>query len=325
MPPAFSVIALAPTTPARPSAAETEATRARPHDAAPLVEQALREAGLPLPEPVTGGHDDDADGPGYAWARWPLGELEDAPAAAAMLRSVLRPDPVAQAVPGVDLAVVPDALHDGGRLLLIMDVDSTLIQQEVIEMLAAHAGREAEVAAVTDAAMRGELDFAQSLHARVEALAGLPVRVIEEVVGMVRLSPGAERLVTALLADGHHVAAVSGGFTQVLTPLAGRLGLTHHRANVLEVRDGALTGRVEGAVVDRAVKAASLREWAAAGDVAPDHVIAVGDGANDLDMLAGAALSVAYNAKPALRRAADAQLNLPRLDAIGALAGLPDF
>nr|WP_229659852.1 phosphoserine phosphatase SerB [Tersicoccus solisilvae] len=251
--------------------------------------------------------------------------MADAPAAVTMLRSVLRPDPVAQAVPGLDLAVVPDALHDGGRLLLIMDVDSTLIQQEVIEMLAAHAGREAEVAAVTDAAMRGELDFAQSLHARVEALAGLPVRVIEEVVGMVRLSPGAERLVAALLAGGHRVAAVSGGFGQVLSPLAERLGLTHHRANLLGVRDGALTGRVDGTVVDRAVKAASLRAWAAADGVAPDHVIAVGDGANDLDMLAAAGLSVAYNAKPALRHAADAQLNLPRLDAVGALAGLPGF
>lgn len=321
MPPAFSVIALAPTGP-------TDATT--PEDAAPLVARAVAQAGLDLPEPVLGGHapaadEPDADRAGYAWVRWPLGRLADAGAAVAMLRSVLRPDPVAQAVPGVDLAVVPDALHDGGRLLLIMDVDSTLIQQEVIEMLAAHAGREAEVAAVTDAAMRGELDFAASLHARVEALAGLPVRVLEEVVGMVRLSPGAERLVAALLADGHRVAAVSGGFTQVLTPLAERLGLTHHRANVLQVRDGVLTGRVEGTVVDRAVKAASLRAWAGQEGVAPGHVIAAGDGANDLDMLAAAGLSVAYNAKPALRRAADAQLNLPRLDAVGALAGLPGF
>lgn len=319
------MIALAPTTPAHAGTDRTDDPVVPLQPAAALVERAVAETGLALPAPVHGGRPDDADGTGYAWARWPLGELEDAPAAVAMLRSVLRPDPVAQAVPGVDLAVVPDALHDGGRLLLIMDVDSTLIQQEVIEMLAAHAGREAEVAAVTDAAMRGELDFAQSLHARVEALAELPVRVIEEVVSLVRLSPGAERLVAALLAGGHHVAAVSGGFTQVLAPLAERLNLTHHRANQLGVRDGALTGRVEGDVVDRAVKAASLRAWAAAGDVAHDHVIAVGDGANDLDMLAAAGLAVAYNARPALRHAADAQLNLPRLDAVGALAGLPGF
>lgn len=293
--------------------------------AAALVGRAVAQTGRSLPEPVIGGHPRDADGPGYAWARWPLGELEDAPAAVAMLRSVLRPDPVAQAVPGVDLAVVPDALHDGGRLLLVMDVDSTLIRQEVIEMLAAHAGREAEVAAVTDAAMRGELDFAASLHARVDVLAGLPVSVIDEVSARVRLSPGAERLVAALLGAGHRVAAVSGGFTQVLAPLAERLGLTHYRANDLEVVDGALTGRVTGTVVDRSVKAASLHAWATAGDVASDHVIAVGDGANDLDMLAAAGLSVAYNAKPPLRHAADAQLNLPRLDAVGALIGLPGF
>ncbi|OMH26373.1 phosphoserine phosphatase SerB [Tersicoccus phoenicis] len=316
-------MALAPNTPANAGLAHD--VDAAPRDAASLVERAAAEAGLSLPQPVFGGHPGDADGPGYGWARWPLGALEDAPATVAMLRSVLRPDPVAQAVPGVDLAVVPDDLHDGGRLLLILDVDSTLIQQEVIELLAAHAGREAEVAAVTDAAMRGELDFARSLHARVEALAGLPVRVITEVVEAVRLSPGAERLVAAMLADGHRVAAVSGGFDQVLTPLAERLGLSHHRANLLGVRDGALTGRVEGTVVDRAVKAASLREWAARDGVAPDHVIAVGDGANDADMLAAAGLSVAYNAKPALRRVADAQLNLPRLDAVGALAGLPGF
>lgn len=314
------MIAVAPVTPADAGPAVS------PLDAAPVVGRAVREAGLRLPEPALGGYvpsDDDGadDNAGYTWARWPLGEPVDP----STVPAVLRPDPLAQAVPGVDLAVVPDALHDGERLLLILDVDSTLIQQEVIELLAAHAGREAEVAAVTDAAMRGELDFARSLHARVEALAGLPVRVITEVVEAVRLSPGAERLVAAMLADGHRVAAVSGGFDQVLTPLAERLGLSHHRANLLGVRDGALTGRVEGTVVDRAVKAASLREWAARDGVAPDHVIAVGDGANDADMLAAAGLSVAYNAKPALRRVADAQLNLPRLDAVGALAGLPGF
>ena len=213
-------------------------------------------------------------------------------------------------------AVVPSSLLAEGRKLLVMDVDSTLIKQEVIELLAAHAGREAEVAAVTAAAMRGELDFAQSLHARVQTLAGLPESVIAEVGGRIELSDGAEVLVHEFLAAGHAVAVVSGGFTQVLEPLAERLKLTRQRANLLEIVDGRLTGRVSGAVVDRAVKARSLREWAAELDIGPDSTLAVGDGANDLDMLSAAALGVAFNAKPAVQAAADAVVNLPQLDVV---------
>lgn len=213
-------------------------------------------------------------------------------------------------------AVVPSSLLAAGRKLLVMDVDSTLIKQEVIELLAAHAGREAEVAAVTAAAMRGELDFAQSLHARVQSLAGLPESVIAEVGGRIELSDGAEVLVQEFLAAGHAVAVVSGGFTQVLEPLAERLKLTRQRANLLEIVDGHLTGRVSGPVVDRAVKAQSLREWAAELDIDPGSTLAVGDGANDLDMLAAAALGVAFNAKPAVQAAADAVVNLPQLDVV---------
>ncbi len=217
---------------------------------------------------------------------------------------------------GAASAVVPSSLLEPARKLLVMDVDSTLIKQEVIELLAAHAGREAEVAAVTEAAMRGELDFAQSLHQRVKALAGLPESVIAEVGARIELSDGAEALVKELLAAGHAVAVVSGGFSQVLDPLAERLQLTHARANLLGIRDGVLTGTVEGAVVDRAVKARSLREWAAEQGIEERHTIAVGDGANDLDMLAAAALGVAFNAKPAVQAAADAVLNLPNLDVV---------
>lgn len=213
-------------------------------------------------------------------------------------------------------AVVPPSLLGGERKLLVMDVDSTLIKQEVIELLAAHAGREAEVAAVTAAAMRGELDFAQSLHARVQSLAGLPESVIAEVGERIELSEGAELLVQEFLAAGHAVAVVSGGFTQVLEPLAERLKLTRQRANLLEIVDGRLTGRVSGAVVDRAVKAQSLREWAAELEITPGSTLAVGDGANDLDMLAAAALGVAFNAKPAVQAAADAVVNLPQLDVV---------
>ena len=217
---------------------------------------------------------------------------------------------------GGQTAVVPSSLLEPARKLLVMDVDSTLIKQEVIELLAAHAGREAEVAAVTEAAMRGELDFAQSLHHRVKALAGLPVSVIDEVGARIELSDGAEALVKEFLAAGHAVAVVSGGFSQVLDPLAARLQLTHARANLLGIAGGVLTGSVEGPVVDRAVKARSLREWAAGLGIEERHTIAVGDGANDLDMLAAAALGVAFNAKPAVQAAADAVLNLPNLDVV---------
>jgi phosphoserine phosphatase len=217
---------------------------------------------------------------------------------------------------------VPAELRRAPRKLVIMDVDSTLIQQEVIELLAAHAGTEAQVAEVTAAAMRGELDFAASLHARVETLAGLPESVLAEVGRKVLLSEGAERLVRAARDGGHVVAAVSGGFRQILAPLAESLGLDHALANELEVADGVLTGRVSGDVVDRAAKEAALRRWSAAEGIALEHTIAIGDGANDLDMLAAAGIGIAYNAKPAVRAAADAQINIAYLDAARFIAGI---
>ncbi|WP_104164877.1 phosphoserine phosphatase SerB [Arthrobacter sp. SX1312] len=226
------------------------------------------------------------------------------------------------AASGVGAALVPAPTYAPGPKLLIMDVDSTLIRQEVIELLAAHAGREAEVAAVTEAAMRGELDFAQSLHHRVRALQGLPATVIGEVVERIELSDGAEDLVAAYLGAGHRVGVVSGGFSQVLAPLAERLRLSFAKANDLEILDGALTGRVAGAVVDRREKERTLRAEAERAGVQPAAVIAVGDGANDLDMLGAAGLGVAFNAKPAVRAAADVALDLPDLDVVRHFAGL---
>ncbi|WP_309123850.1 phosphoserine phosphatase SerB [Arthrobacter sp.] len=216
----------------------------------------------------------------------------------------------------IGIAVVPPALLSEGTKLLIMDVDSTLIKQEVIELLAAHAGREAEVAAVTESAMRGELDFAQSLHARVSVLAGLAEGVIEDVGTRIELSEGAEHLVEAFLDAGHLVAVVSGGFSQILEPLAARLKLTHAKANELGVDAGTLTGSVIGPVVDRAEKERCLRAWAEAAGIPLERTVAVGDGANDLDMLAAAGLGVAFNAKPAVRAAADAAVNFPHLDVV---------
>ena len=225
--------------------------------------------------------------------------------------------------PALGVAVVPWGITSGaGPSLLVMDVDSTLIKQEVIELLAAHAGRQQEVAAVTDAAMRGELDFTQSLHARVEALAGLPASVIDDVGAAIELSDGADVLIQAFLDAGHQVAAVSGGFSQILDPLAGRLQLTHARANLLEIRNGRLTGKVDGPVVDRAQKERALREWSAGAGIPLERTIAVGDGANDLDMLRAAALGVAFNAKPAVRADADAAIDLPRLDIVRHFAGI---
>lgn len=223
---------------------------------------------------------------------------------------------------GLFTAIVPSRLRQAPRKLLIMDVDSTLIQQEVIELLADHAGVGAEVAAVTEAAMRGELDFTESLYARVATLEGLPVSVVDDVRRAVRLSPGADTLIRSFSAAGHPVAVVSGGFSQILDPLAKELQIDYAQANVLDSADGRLTGKVVGAVTDRAAKAEALRRWAQQSSVPLDATVAIGDGANDIDMLATAGFGIAYNAKQALRQAADAQINIPQLDVAVALAGV---
>jgi phosphoserine phosphatase len=246
-------------------------------------------------------------------------ELPDATAAGlAALRHAVAESPVT----GLDTALVPAGLRLAERKLLIMDVDSTLIQQEVIELLAAYAGKREEVAAVTEAAMRGELDFTQSLHARVAVLAGLPAAVVDSVRNEVKLSLGAAELVAAFKAAGHVVAVVSGGFNQILEPIAAELGLDYWQANELEIVDGELTGKVLGPVVDRAAKEKFLREWSAAEGIALEHTVAVGDGANDLDMLGAAGIGVAFNAKPAVRAVADAAVNMPYLDAVRHVAGV---
>lgn len=199
-----------------------------------------------------------------------------------------------------------------------MDVDSTLITGEVVEMLAAHAGSRALVAQITERAMRGEIDFAQSLRERVATLAGLPVSVFDDVLAEVVLTPGAAELVAELQGRGWPVGLVSGGFLEVAGPLAARLGITRVHANRLEVRDGRLTGRVDGPVVDRATKATTLAAWAAELGVPMSRTVAIGDGANDLDMIAAAATGIAFNAKPVVVQAADAAVD-GRLDAVLAL------
>lgn len=223
---------------------------------------------------------------------------------------------------GVDIAVQPGGLMRWAKRLVLMDVDSTLIQQEVIELLAAKAGVEAQVREITQAAMRGELDFAQSLAARVALLEGLPVSVIEQVRSEISLTPGARTLVRTLQRLGHTVAVVTGGFIEVIEPLLNDLGIEFCRANSLEISNGLLTGKTIGTVIDRPAKAVALREFAALAGVDIEQTIAIGDGANDLDMITAAGLGIAFNAKPALRAAADSTVNQPYLDSVLYLMGI---
>jgi phosphoserine phosphatase len=257
----------------------------------------------------------------FRLAKYPVTAVEFAVsgAEAAVLRSALAPEASAR---GVDVAVVPSGLQRRAQRLVVMDVDSTVIQDEVIELFAAHAGCEAEVAAVTTRAMRGELDFEQSLHARVALLAGLDASVVDKVRAEVRLTPGARTLVRTLKRLGCQVGIVSGGFTQVTDDLKERLGLDFAAANTLEVVDGRLTGKVTGPIVDRAGKARLLREFAAQAGVPLSQTVAIGDGANDLDMLNAAGLGVAFNAKPLVREAADTAVNVPFLDTVLYLLGI---
>ncbi len=223
---------------------------------------------------------------------------------------------------GADIAVAPGGLARRGRRLVVLDVDSTFIQDEVIELIADHAGTRAEVAAVTERAMRGDLDFEESLRARVATLAGVPETVLATVREQVELTPGAATLVRTLNRLGFTVALVSGGFLEIVGPLAQALGIRHARANRLEVRDGLLTGQVVGQVVDRAAKAAALREFAAAEGLPLARTVAIGDGANDLDMIAAAGLGIAFNAKPTVRAQADAAVTVPYLDSVLHLLGI---
>ena len=236
---------------------------------------------------------------------------------------VLRPLLAAEAASqGIDIAVQPANLLRRSMRLIVMDVDSTLIQGEVIEMLAAHAGCEEQVARITEQAMAGELDFEQSLRARVALLKGVPAEAVDEVYEAITLAPGARTLVRILRRLGYRFALVSGGFSQITDRLAADLGIHYSRANELEIVDGVLTGQVIGEVVDRAAKARALREFAADIGVPDGATIAIGDGANDLDMLNAAGLGIAYNAKPMVRNAADASVNVPYLDTIMYLLGI---
>ncbi len=246
-------------------------------------------------------------------------ELDVSGADPDLLRAQLTETAVAA---GVDIAVQRTGLHRRAKRLVVMDVDSTLIQGEVIEMLAAHAGCEAEVREITLAAMRGEVDFEESLRSRVQLLAGTPTSAVGEVRRSIALAPGARTLVRTLKRLGIQIGIVSGGFSQVVDALVEDLGLDFGAANTLEISDDRLTGRLVGPIVDRAGKAMALRTFAAAARVPLSQTVAIGDGANDLDMLSTAGLGVAFNAKPLVRRAADTSVSVPYLDSVLFLLGI---
>ncbi|TDD55740.1 phosphoserine phosphatase SerB [Nonomuraea terrae] len=254
-------------------------------------------------------------------AQWPVTciELSVSGADPAALRVELAAEAAAQEV---DVAVQRTGLSRRAKRLIVMDVDSTLIQGEVIELLAAHAGCLEEVARVTEEAMRGELDFAESLKRRVALLEGLPAEVFDRVRKEVVLTPGARTLVRTLKRLDYRFAIVSGGFTQITDGLVEELGIDYSAANVLEVVDGRLTGRVVGEIVDRPGKARALERFARQAGLPISQTVAIGDGANDLDMIAAAGLGIAFNAKPVVRQAADTAVNTPYLDSILYLLGI---
>jgi phosphoserine phosphatase len=233
-----------------------------------------------------------------------------------------RPLAAVAAEQSADIAVQEAGLDRRGQYLVVMDVDSTFIQNEVIDLLADEANVMEQVSEITERAMAGELDFEESLRARAALLAGLPMAALDRVQKRITLTPGARTLCRTLHRLGYRVALVSGGFTEVIAPLAAELGVSDVRANTLEVVDGVLTGQVIGPIVDRLGKRTALEEIAREHDIPPRRTIAIGDGANDVDMLAAAGLGIAFNAKAAALAAADTSLNQPYLDSVLYLIGV---
>ncbi len=222
----------------------------------------------------------------------------------------------------IDIAVERSGLARRAKRIVLLDMDSTLIKEEVIDLLAEKYGVGAQVAEITEKAMRGELDFAQSLTSRVELLTGAQGTILEKAKAEITLTSGARTLIRTLHRLGHKVGVVSGGFLDVIEPILQDLDIDFYRANKLELVDGKLTGKITGQIIDREAKAQALRDFAAAEGVSLAQTIAIGDGANDLGMLEIAGLGIAFNAKPAVRQAANSSINSPYLDSVLYLMGI---
>ncbi len=223
---------------------------------------------------------------------------------------------------GMDIAVEQSGLARRAKRIVLLDMDSTLIQEEVIDLIAEKYGVGAQVSEITEAAMRGELDFSGSLAARVALLTGAETSILEEVKREITLTPGARTLIRTLHRLGHKVGVVSGGFINVIEPLLKELNIDFYRANNLEIIGDKLSGKITGKVIDREAKAEALREFANSEGVSLAQTIAIGDGANDLGMLEIAGLGIAFNAKPAVRAAAASSINSPYLDSVLYLMGI---
>jgi len=222
----------------------------------------------------------------------------------------------------IDLAVEPSSRAREAKRLVLLDMDSTLIQQEVIDLLAKHAGKLDQVSQITERAMAGDLDFSQALSARVALLAGLDQSVIELVRKEITLTNGAKELIETLHKQGHKVGVVSGGFLDVIEPILKNLKIDFYRANKLEIMNGKLTGKTEGAIIDRVAKFSSLQEFAKIEGVELLQTVAIGDGANDLDMIEAAGLGIAFNAKPKVAAAAATTISTSDLSTVLLLMGI---
>jgi phosphoserine phosphatase len=222
----------------------------------------------------------------------------------------------------IDLAVEPSSRAREAKRLVLLDMDSTLIQQEVIDLLAKHAGKLDQVSQITERAMAGDLDFSQALSARVALLAGLDQSVIELVRKEITLTNGAKELIETLHKQGHKVGVVSGGFLDVIEPILKDLKIDFYRANKLEIMNGKLTGKTEGAIIDRVAKFSSLQEFAKIEGVELSQTVAIGDGANDLDMIEAAGLGIAFNAKPKVAAAAATTISTSDLSTVLLLMGI---
>ncbi len=225
----------------------------------------------------------------------------------------------------VAISLIESGAASSSRKLIIFDVDSTLIQEEVIDLLAARANVSEEVSTITAAAMRGEIDFTSSLTKRVSLLTGLSANDLITVRSEIHLSDGATNLIKFLQSQGHIVAAVSGGFVDVLEPLMAEIGITNYHANKLEIIDGKLTGKIIGAIVDSKTKSETLVKFANQFKIPITETVAIGDGANDMEMLQSAGVGIAYNAKPKLKEIADIVLDIPNLDAVIYLLGMSNL